>query len=45
MLNPAWEFVKIFPPLPLVLSDEGIYHSVKQVDRNCQAVTEDAPQS
>jgi len=36
-------FVKIFPPLPLVLSDAGIYHSVKRTGRDFEVATEDEP--
>jgi Protein of unknown function (DUF2914) len=39
----AFYFVKIFPPLPLVLSDAGIYHGVKRVGRDFQVTTEDEP--
>jgi hypothetical protein len=36
-------FANIFPPLPLVLSDAGIYHDVKRVSGNYQAAAEDEP--
>jgi hypothetical protein len=36
-------FAKIFPPLPLVLSDAGIYHDVKRVSGNYQVTAEDEP--
>ncbi len=39
----AFYFVKIFPPLPLVLSDAGIYHSVKRVGRDFEVTAEDEP--
>ena len=39
----AFYFVKIFPPLPLVLSDAGIYHSAKRVGRNFVITTEEEP--
>ena len=39
----AFYFVKIFPPLPLVLSDAGIYHSIKRDGRDFQVTVEDEP--
>jgi hypothetical protein len=39
----AFYFVKIFPPLPLVLSDAGLYHSVKREGRDFQVTAEDEP--
>lgn len=36
-------FAKVFPPLPLVLSDAGVYHDVKRVGRDYRVVTEDEP--
>jgi hypothetical protein len=42
LLN-AFYFVKVFPPLPLVLSDAGIYHSAKRVGANFQVTAEDEP--
>src|SRR6201999_3821545 len=36
----AFYFVKIFPPLPLVLSDTGIYHSIKRDGRDYQVAVE-----
>jgi hypothetical protein len=39
----AFYFAKIFPPLPLVLSDAGIYHNVKRDGRGYQVTTEDEP--
>jgi hypothetical protein len=39
----AFYFTRIFPPLPLVLSDAGIYHDVKRVGRDFQVVSEAEP--
>ena len=39
----AFYFVKIFPPLPLVLSDAGIYHSIQRAGRDFQVAAEDEP--
>ena len=36
-------FAKIFPPLPLVLSDAGVYHDVKRAAGDYQATSEDEP--
>jgi hypothetical protein len=36
-------FVKIFPPLPLVLTDAGIYHSVQRVGRDFEVTSENEP--
>lgn len=36
-------FAKIFPPLPLVLSDAGVYHDLKRVGRDYQASAEEEP--
>jgi len=36
-------FTKVFPPLPLVLSDAGIYHSVNRVSTGYQVQSEDEP--
>ena len=36
-------FTKVFPPLPLVLSDAGIYHSVKRVNGDYQVTAEKEP--
>ncbi len=36
-------FVKVFPPLPLVLSDAGIYHDVKRMGATYQVTTEEEP--
>ena len=39
----AFYFVKILPPLPLVMSDVGVYHSIERVGRNFQVTAEDEP--
>lgn len=39
----AFYFVKVFPPLPLVLSDAGIYHSIKRVGPHYQVQGENEP--
>jgi hypothetical protein len=39
----AFYFVKIFPPLPLVLSDAGIYHAIERSGRDYQVEAEDEP--
>ena len=39
----AFYFVKIFPPLPLVLSDAGVYHSIQRAGRDYQVTAEDEP--
>jgi hypothetical protein len=39
----AFYFAKILPPLPLVLSDAGIYHSIQRAGRDYQVTTEDEP--
>src|SRR5579872_4159960 len=39
----AFYFMKIFPPLPLVLSDAGVYHSVERVGRDFRVAAEDEP--
>ena len=36
-------FAKIFPPLPLVLSDAGVYHSIQRVGADYQAKAESEP--
>ena len=36
-------FTRVFPPLPLVLSDAGIYHSVKKLGGGYQVVSEEEP--
>jgi hypothetical protein len=39
----AFYFARIFPPLPLVLSDAGIYHSVKREGGDFKASSEAEP--
>jgi hypothetical protein len=41
-LNIAY-FLRLLPPLPLVLTDAGIYHEVKRVGADFQAAQEDEP--
>ncbi|HVW73779.1 MAG TPA: DUF2914 domain-containing protein [Rhizomicrobium sp.] len=41
-LNIAY-FLRVLPPLPLVLTDAGIYHDVRRVGANFQATVEDEP--
>jgi hypothetical protein len=41
-LNIAY-FVRLLPPLPLVLTDAGVYHEVKRVGADFQAAQEDEP--
>jgi hypothetical protein len=41
-LNIAY-FVRILPPLPLVLTDAGVYHEVKRDGANYQAAQEEEP--
>src|ERR1700733_4338724 len=36
-------FANIFPPLPLVLSDAGVYHAVKRVGADYRVAAEDEP--
>ena len=36
-------FFRIFPPLPLVLTDAGVYHGVTRAGRDFQALAEDEP--
>lgn len=36
-------FTKIFPPLPLVLADAGVYHGVKKIGPGYQVVSEAEP--
>jgi hypothetical protein len=43
LLINACYFLKVFPPLPLVLTDTGIYHSVRRVGGDYQAKAEEAP--
>jgi Protein of unknown function (DUF2914) len=40
LLN-AFYFTRIFPPLPLVLSDAGVYHTIKKVGLDYQATAEE----
>ncbi len=41
-LNVAY-FIRLLPPLPLVLTDAGVYHQVKRVGATFQAAQEDEP--
>ena len=41
-LNIAY-FLRVLPPLPLVLTEAGVYHDVKRVGANFQATQEDEP--
>jgi hypothetical protein len=41
-LNVAY-FLRVLPPLPLVLTDAGVYHDVKRVGADFQASVEDEP--
>ncbi len=41
-LNIAY-FLRVLPPLPLVLTDAGVYHQVKHVGADYQAAQEDEP--
>ncbi|HWU54473.1 MAG TPA: DUF2914 domain-containing protein, partial [Rhizomicrobium sp.] len=36
-------FLRVLPPLPLVLTDAGVYHEVKRVGSGYQAAQEDEP--
>ena len=36
-------FLRVLPPLPLVLTDAGVYHEVKRVGADYQAAQEDEP--
>ena len=36
-------FLKVFPPLPLVLTDAGVYHDVRRVNGNFQVAAEEIP--
>jgi hypothetical protein len=42
LLNVAY-FLRILPPLPLVLTQAGIYHDVKRVNGNYQVAQEEVP--
>jgi hypothetical protein len=39
----AFYFLKVFPPLPLVLTDAGVYHAAKRVNGDFQVMAEDQP--
>ncbi len=39
----AFYFVKILPPLPLVLSDAGVYHAIDRAGRDYQVSAENEP--
>jgi hypothetical protein len=39
----AFYFLKVFPPLPLVLTDTGIYHDVRRVKGEYHALAEEEP--
>lgn len=41
-LNVAY-FLRVLPPLPLVLTQAGVYHDVKRVGANYQVAQEDVP--
>jgi hypothetical protein len=41
-INAAY-FLRVLPPLPLVLTDAGVYHDVKRVNGNYQVAQEDVP--
>jgi hypothetical protein len=41
----AFYFLKVFPPLPLVLTDAGVFHSAKRVGANFQVGAETQPPS
>jgi len=43
LLFNAFYFLKIFPPLPLVLTDAGIYHQVRRVGGEYHALAEEEP--
>ena len=43
LLINAFYFFKVLPPLPLVLTDAGIYHSAKRAGRDFQVQTEAEP--
>jgi hypothetical protein len=36
-------FLKVFPPLPLVLTEAGVYHDVKRLDGDFQVAAEEVP--
>jgi hypothetical protein len=39
----AFYFLKVFPPLPLVLTDAGVYHAVERAGADFRATAEDQP--
>jgi hypothetical protein len=41
-LNTAY-FLRVLPPLPLVLTDAGVYHDARRVNGNFQVAQEDEP--
>jgi hypothetical protein len=41
----AFYFLKVFPPLPLVLTDVGIFHSAQRAGANFEVKTENEPPS
>jgi hypothetical protein len=41
----AFYFLKVFPPLPLVLTDAGIFHSAQRTDAGYQVAAETQPPS
>ncbi|MGH6828118.1 MAG: DUF2914 domain-containing protein [Rhizomicrobium sp.] len=43
LLMNAFYFAKVFPPLPLVLSDAGVYHDVRRVGGNYRVAAEQEP--
>jgi hypothetical protein len=43
LLINAFYFLKVFPPLPLVLTDTGIYHGMRRVNGDYQAQAEEKP--
>ncbi len=42
LLNASY-FLRILPPLPLVLTDAGIYHGAKRVNGDYQVLEEEEP--
>jgi hypothetical protein len=43
LLINAFYFLKVFPPLPLVLTDTGIYHGAKRVGADYHVLAEEEP--
>jgi hypothetical protein len=43
LLINAFYFLKVFPPMPLVLTDAGIYHAAQRAGGVYQVATEDEP--